>query len=179
MQRIGDGASYPRQEHGGARLARRIDGVAGTARGAMRSSCQPSPVSLMETMAGTTAGRFCPEPCQAQAFCPAVWQTVRLPGENSSISARMACKSSLAEITGNRRTSAQPRTQTKTSGDAVRVLVRPSWVRSSPPHERLRWRHSRQAGTSSDNQQRLRKSSIRNGEGFSEDTPRPQSGATA
>src|SRR5208283_529694 len=67
-----------------------------------------------------TAGRLCQRLCETQAFSPAAWQTPRLLGEDSSISARMACKSSEAEITGNSRTMTQPKTQKKMSGCVAR-----------------------------------------------------------
>ena len=153
MQPIGDLASYPRREHGGARLARRIEGATGTERGAMKSSSRPSLVSPSEAMVATTAGRFCQGLCQTEAFPTAAWPTPRLPGEDSSISDRMACRSSLAEITGNNRMNAQPRAHTKTSGHAAG---------RSEPVEEFRCRHSSQAGSSRESQQRLRKSSIQN-----------------
>src|SRR5271169_4731073 len=59
----------------------------------------------------------------------------------------MACRSSVAEITGNSRIMAQPRAQKKTAG-------------RSEPVEQVRCRHSKKAGSSKDSQQRLRRSSI-------------------
>jgi hypothetical protein len=159
MLRIGDVASYARREHGGARLARRVEGATGTERGTVKSSHRPSPMGPSETVVATTAGRFCQGLYQTEAFSTTAWQTPRLPGEDSSISARMACKSSLAEITGKSRTSAQPRTQRKTSGEGAGLFARPFRL-----GEAFRCRHSKQAGTSSDSQQRLRKSSIPNAE---------------
>ncbi len=97
MQGIGDSASYARRKHGGARLAWRIDGATGTETGRVKGSCQPSLVSPREAVVAITAGRFCQRPCPADAFSPAVWQAPRLPGEDSSISARMACMSSVAQ----------------------------------------------------------------------------------
>lgn len=47
--------------------------------------------------------------CQVDALSPAFWQMLRLLRGDSSISARIACKSSVAEITGNRITSMHPR----------------------------------------------------------------------
>src|SRR5208282_6696595 len=69
----------------------------------------------------------------------------------------MACRSSLAEITGNRRIKAQPRAQTKMSGRTAEPLA----GLPEPVDEVLR-RHSSHAGSSSESQQRLRKSSIQN-----------------
>src|SRR5271156_5985167 len=155
---IGDLASYAACAHGGARLARRIEGAAGTERATAKNSCQPSLLSPSGAVIATIAGRSCQGLCQTEAFSSAAWQTLRLHGEDSSISARMACKSSLAEITGNSRTNTQPRTQRKMSGEAAGLFARPSGV-----VEEVRCRHSRYAGSSRDNQQRLRKSSIPNG----------------
>jgi len=76
---------------------------------------------------------------------------------DSSISGRMACRSSVAEITGNSKTSAQPRAQRKTSG---RAAVLPAGLPKTV--EEARRRHSRPAGSSRESQQRLRKSSIHN-----------------
>ena len=169
MQRISDLASYARREYGGARLARRIDGAAGIERGRVKSSSRRSLMSPSEAVVATIAGRFCQRLCQTEAFSPAAWQILRLPGEHSSISARIACRSSVAEITGNNRTNAQPRAQMKTSGRTAGVSV--------AEVEAIRRRHSRYAGSNSDSQQRLRKSSIPI-RSFLENTPRTQRGAT-
>ena len=124
MQRVGCRANYTRREAGGARLERRIDGAWGRAIETIADSCQVSLVSPSEAAMATTAERFCPRPCPIATFSPATWQMPRLPGDDSSISARIACRSSLAEITGNSRTSAQPRTHRKTSGGTAELLPR-------------------------------------------------------
>src|SRR5271166_4725375 len=118
MQWIGDLASYARQKHGGARLARRIDGATGNESRTEKSFCPGSGARPIGAEVAATAGRLCQRLCETEAFSPAAWQTLRLLGEDSSISARMACRSSEAEITGNSRTITQPRTQRKTSGCA-------------------------------------------------------------
>src|SRR5271166_4862166 len=69
----------------------------------------------------------------------------------------MACRSSVAEITGNRRMNAQPRAQTKTSGRAAGLFAG-----LPEATEAVRRRHSSQAGSNRESQQRLRKSSIQN-----------------
>jgi hypothetical protein len=99
----------------------------------------------------------------------AQWQVCRKARSDSSISGRMACRSSLAEITGNSRTSAQPRTQKKMSGDDAGLSIElPARLRAAI--EKLRCRQSRYPGNSKDSQQRLRKSSIPNTQVFGGDT---------
>lgn len=154
MQRIGDLANYARSEHGGARLAWRIDETTGGERGRVKDSSRPMLVSPIEVAVLITAGRFWQRLCQPEAFSTVDWQTLRLPGEDSSISARMACRSSVAEITGNRRISTPPRAQTNTSGHTAGLFA------GLPvPFRRC---HSSHAGSSREIQQRLRKSSIQN-----------------
>jgi hypothetical protein len=111
-----DLSNYPREETGGARLARRIDGAAGNKTERVRDPCRVSDVSLSEAAIATTAHRFWHRLCQTDDFSPPATQILRLQGEDSSLSARMACKSSLAEITGKSRTRTQPRTHRNTSG---------------------------------------------------------------
>src|SRR5208282_5557347 len=157
MQPISNLASYARRKHGGARLARRSDGAAGNERRTVTSCCHGSRTRPIAAEVPATAGRLCQRLCETEAFSPADWQTLRLLGDDSSISARMACRSSEAEITGNSRTITQPRTQRKMNGCGVELFARP------PARvEQNRRRHSKYAGNSSDSQQRLRKSSIQN-----------------
>jgi len=47
--------------------------------------------------------------CHADTLSPAFWQMLRLLRGDSSISARIACKSSVAETTGNKITNMHPR----------------------------------------------------------------------
>jgi hypothetical protein len=173
MHPIGDLASYAACAHGGARLARRIEGARSTERGTVRNSCQPSLLSPKEGVMAIMAGRSCQGLVQTEAFVTAAWQTLRLHGEDSSISARMACKSSLAEITGNSRTNTQPRTHRKMSGEDAGLFARPSGL-----VEEVRCRHNIYAGSSRDTQQRLRKSSIANS-GFFGKIDHEHNGATA
>ncbi len=79
----------------------------------------------------TVAGSVCQPLCEAEPFSPAGCETLRLPGEDSSISARIACKSSDAEITGNNRTKAHPSVQTNTSVRAAGPFPRPSAAAAS------------------------------------------------
>src|SRR5215472_11717108 len=85
--------------------------------------------------------------CHVDALPTAFWQMLRLLRGDSSISARMACKSSVAETTGNRITSMHPREKRH-----CRDL--------RPTRPLLRSRHSQQAGRASSNQARLSSSSI-------------------
>jgi len=152
-QWISDEANYPRT--GGARPEWRIDGAGGSEGKTLRNSCRDALVSPSEAGITTSGQRCWDRLCQTEAFSPPDWQTLRLQGEDSSISARMAWISSLAEITGNSRTRAQPRTQRKTSGGTDELLIRLQEL-----DEKTRCRHSRKAGANRDSQHRLRKSSI-------------------
>src|ERR1700691_469488 len=143
-----------RRKRGGPRPEQRIDGTTGSGIDTEKISC----ASIMNPSAAalpTIADRFCQRLCHTEAFSPPAWETLRLPGEDSSISARMACRSSEAEMTGKSRTRAQPRAQRKTSGRTARVSVR-----LPEQDEESHRRHNNHAGTSKDSQQRLRKSSI-------------------
>jgi len=144
---------------GGARPAWRIDGAIGNKREALRDSWRDSLVSPSGAGIAKTAPRCSDRLCPTEVFSPPTWQTARLQGEDSSISARMACRSSLAEITGNSRTRAQPRTQKNVSGGTDDPLIR-----LQAPGGTTRCRHNRKAGANRDSQQRLRKSSIPNGQ---------------
>ncbi len=153
-------ATYARQEDGGARLDKGIDGATGAKSETEKSSSRTSRIRRGDT-AATTAGRLCQRQFPTEALSPAHWQTPRLPGENSSISARMACRSSEAEITGNNRTNTHPRAQRNTSGRTDGLFAESS-ARGPETTEQLRRRHNNHAGSNRESQQRLRKSSIRN-----------------
>jgi hypothetical protein len=81
---------------------------------------------------------------QPELLSLAVWHTVRLLTEESSISVCLACKSSEAEITGNSRTSRHPRDARHWSELNLRVPRR----------------HSQYAGSASSSHARLSSSSI-------------------
>ena len=121
----------------------------------MKRSSRPTLVSLIEAEVAITAGRLWQRLCQTEAFSTAAWQTLRLPGEDSSISARIACRSSLAEITGKRRINAQPKAQTNTSGHTAGLFAG-----LHEAAEEVRRHHNSHAGSSRESQQKLRKSSI-------------------
>jgi hypothetical protein len=109
-------------------------------------------------MALTTAG------CERWASaCDELAQHLasRQARSDSSISGRIAWRSSVAEITGNSSTKAQPRAQRTTRGEVASLLVGRSELA-----EKTRCRHSKHAGARSDSQQRLRRSSILNPQVF-------------
>ena len=68
------------------------------------------------TALATAAGAPCSRLTQPEFLSLPACRTVRLLMEESSISARIACRSSEAEITGNNRTSAHPESQQTLQG---------------------------------------------------------------
>jgi hypothetical protein len=89
-------------------------------------------------------------PFQAEGLSPLLWQKLRLPMGDSSISVRIACRSSVAETTGKRITSRHAR--------AIRHWIELTLRRNWTPFE---FRHSQQAGKASSNHARLSSSSTR------------------
>src|SRR5271163_3592870 len=124
----------------GAAGAEKIPSVCGTK---FRTVPTRSKATFSKAESGKTNCEDRARPCTAPAQFPA-WRKDR---SDSSISGRMACRSSVADITGKSRISAQPRTQTNMSG----------WHDGG---DVVRCRHSKKPGTSKESQQRLRKSSI-------------------
>jgi len=57
---------------------------------------------------GSSAGGVCNRLFQTEALSLLPWRMLRLLAGDSSISARIACTSSVADMTGKRTTSAQP-----------------------------------------------------------------------
>jgi len=106
---------------GGARLERRIDGLGQSNRNDCRLlpgfASEPSEAAM-----ATTAERFSSTMPDRNLFSRNL-QMPRLP-ETILHLGRIACRSSLAEITGNNRTSAQPRTHRNTSGETDELLPR-------------------------------------------------------
>jgi hypothetical protein len=74
----------------------------------------------------------------------------------------MACKSSVAEITGKSRTNAQPRVQSRTRDCSALLVFELEQEPLKELAEEVLCRQSRYAGNSKESQQRLRKSSIQN-----------------
>ncbi len=94
-----------------------------------RNFKQPNFLSTSHTALAARAGGPCSRLAQAEFFSLPACRTVRLLVADSSISARMACRSSEAEITGNNRTSAHPRAS-KHCSEVTRTAVR---ARVPPP----------------------------------------------
>jgi|HubBroStandDraft_5_1064220.scaffolds.fasta_scaffold117832_2 hypothetical protein len=76
--------------------------------------------------------------------------TIRFDGLDSSISCRAACRSSVADITGNSRT----RTQLRSRNGRIR------FNRQAPRGQTDAWCHIQMAGTASDSQTRFSSNSI-------------------
>ena len=83
--------------------------------------------------------------------------TTRFDGLDSSISCRIACRSSVAETTGNRSIKTQP----KSTKGRIRSKCRPLWMQTDS------LRHIQMAGNAKVSQRRLSNNSICDG------TPRP------
>jgi hypothetical protein len=135
---------YRRNERGGARLARLTAGAASTNKCRVGKACQPWVHTIKELAITASAGGFCH--FQAEGFSFPVCRTLRLPSGDSSISARMARRSSVAETTGKRTTSMHPKANKQCRELTLREGLRPH--------------HSHQAGTASNSQARLSSSSI-------------------
>ena len=141
--------NYPGREKGGARPALRTRGLdSGDSCTSEPSNTRTSRTGIQLALA-TIAGGPCSRLTQAEVLSLPVWRTVRLLMEESSISARMACRSSEAEITGNSRTS----THAKASKNCSAVTRRSR--RAAAPR-----RHSQYPGNPNNTHARLSNSSI-------------------
>ena len=118
----GGAANYARREQGGPRVARRTNGAAGNSKRTTLKSCQPSRPGAKTENAAIAAGEFCPRLCQLEVRSVPAWRT-RLLAPDSSISARMACKSSVAETTGKSMIKAQARASRHGQGPRSRFCV--------------------------------------------------------
>ena len=94
------------------------------------------------------AGGACTRALHGDGFSEADGQKLRLLDGDSSISARITWRSSVAEITGKSTTRAQPRASRH-------------WIEENRLGARLEDRHSHQAGKARISHVRLRSSSIR------------------
>lgn len=141
--------TYPRRENGGARPVLRAQTLTGGDKRLVETSSTATSSNPSRIALAMSAGGLCMRLVQAEPRSPAVCRTVRLLVADSSISARMACKSSDAEITGNNRT----RAQAKLSRHCSDVIQRAG--RDAPPR-----RHSQYAGRASNTQTRLSNSSM-------------------
>lgn len=112
------------------------------------TKCQASSVGIKEFELATRDGWLCHFP--GEVFSALFWQILRFVDGDSSISARMARRSSVAEMTGNRMTSAQTRENRHCRAVSLRPAVSP-----------LEPRHSQKAGKANSSQARLSSSSIK------------------
>src|SRR5580700_1009622 len=113
------------------------------------SCCQPSPLfAIKGPILAAKAGGLCN--FQAETLSLLAWRTLRLLAGDSSISLRMARRSSVAETTGKRMTRTQPKASRHCSG----VNLRPAEGVLEP-------RHSQQAGNASSSHARLSSSSMK------------------
>lgn len=127
----------------------RTQGLARGEKHVTGTSSSPTSSSASRVALAAIIGGLCIRLVQAELLSLAAWRTVRLLVADSSISARMACRSSDAEITGNSKTSTHPRVS-KHCND---VTQRFCWVPG--PH-----RHSQYAGSASNTHARLSSSSM-------------------
>lgn len=140
---------YARGDRGGARPVRATAGAEKNPNGEVATKCQASSVGIKEFEFDTRDGWLCHFP--GEAFSALFWPMLRFVEADSSISARMARRSSVAEMTGKRTTSTQARERTHCRA----VSLRPAAARVEP-------RHSQKAGKAKSSQARLSSSSIRN-----------------
>jgi hypothetical protein len=142
-------ANYPRRELGGARPTCQTHGLVNRAKPVIAISRCPASGAGSHTALAINAGGPCSRFTHAECLSPPATRTARLLVEDSSISARIACKSSEAEITGNSRTSTHPNVS-KHCNELMRRATRASAPR----------RHSQYPGTASSTHARLSSSSM-------------------
>lgn len=143
----GDLRIYARGGGGGARPVRATAGAEKNAGVEVATKCQASSAGIKEFEFDSRDGWLCHFP--GEAFSALFWPTLRFVEGDSSISARMARRSSVAEMTGKRTTSTQPRE----SRHCRAVSLRPA--------EPFEPRHSQKAGKAKNSQARLSSSSIK------------------
>src|SRR5271169_269053 len=117
------GGTYPGKESGGARLARLMAGAVGTDKPGVGSGCQPPSLTVHELVTQATAGGLCH--FQEEALSWLACRTLRLPAGDSSISARITWRSSVAETTGKRMTRTHPRANRHCRDVNARLLRAP------------------------------------------------------
>lgn len=115
--------TYPRRETGGARPAWKAPGLDSGDTQVSETSSSLTSGATSHTALATAAGGPCQRFAQIEFRSLTACRTVRLLMEESSISARIACRSSEAEITGNSRTKTHPRAS-KHCGELTRRPVR-------------------------------------------------------
>jgi hypothetical protein len=148
IQKNEESPNYLRKEKGGARPAHGAQCFATGDKETTETSSSPTSRSAGCVAAAAIAGGLCRRLIQAEFLSPPAWRAVHLLEADSSISARIACRSSEAEITGNNRTKPHPRISEHCSGVTVHF-----WRALAPP------RHSQYAGTASNIHARLSNSS--------------------
>jgi hypothetical protein len=142
--------NYERKNSGGARPVCTWHGLANEAEQKTETSNKPNCGAGSPAVTATCAGGPCSRFTPAEDFSFAACRTARLLLADSSISARMACKSSVAEITGNSRTTAHP-----SASEHCRAVTRCA-ARAPAPR-----RHNQQAGSTSSIHATLSSSSIK------------------
>src|ERR1700689_3559104 len=91
--RIGESGDYTGREAGGARPARSIAGAGGAQTERGSTGCRPLPFTEKEVAAAIRAGGLCS--FQPEIFSGLACRTLRLLAGDSSISLRMASRSSV------------------------------------------------------------------------------------
>src|ERR1039458_2583656 len=123
-------------------------GAAGTHKLGEGIGCPPRSLTIRELAVAANAGGLCH--FQAEALSLLACRMVRLLAGDSSISLRMARRSSVAETTGKRMTSMHPKASRHCS--AVNLL---------PAETVLQLRHSQKAGSAKSSHARLSSSSMK------------------
>src|SRR5208337_988977 len=150
---ISERNDHARQATGGARPARCSAGAAGRGKNGCKGTPLESAASEIVEAGPSRAGGICALEFQRGLLSPPACRMLRLLSGDSSISVRMAMRSSLAEITGKSITSRQPRASRhcrELNVCSARAL--------------LELRHSQYAVTASSSHARLSKSSINKGQ---------------
>ncbi len=119
-------------------------GAAGNDNRRAGNGCQPSTPTVKEMIDPVCAGGVCHFPADGLSWAEA--RTLRLLAGDSSISERIARRSSVAETTGKRMTKRQPKARKHCNEVELRAV--------------LRRRHKPQAGSASNSQSRLSNNSM-------------------
>src|SRR5271165_1155225 len=114
---------YARWEAGGARPERRIDPAVRDKAITWETSWNSAPRANGITVP-SIAGGVCKRLFQGEALALVAWRRLRLLAGVSSISVRMARRSSVAEITGKSTTSTHP----KASRHCSELKLRSAWL---------------------------------------------------
>jgi hypothetical protein len=145
---IGESRTYAGKEAGGARPVRSMAGIAGVDETGDKVRSQLSSLKIKELIFAVNAGGVCH--FHAGVLSLEICRIVRLLAGDSSVSVCMAQRSSVAEITGKRMTSRQPRV----SRHCRELNLRPAGALLAP-------RHNQYAGSAKSSQVRLSSNSMR------------------